>query len=81
MCAKIKVIVNDLKKTQGKEITFTNALATDPKSAKDIKNSKLKGHGIVARDKKGKLVEIVNGHRYGKKEVVAVVTKLLPQRK
>lgn len=81
MCAKIKVIVNDLKKAQGKEITFTNALTSQPKSVEDIKKSKLKGHGIVARDKEGKLVEIVNGHSYGKKEVEAVVAKLLPNKK
>ena len=80
MCAKIKVIVNDLKKTQGKEIAFANVLASDPKGAKDIQKSKLKGHGIVARDQKGKLVQTVNGHRYGKKEIEAVVAKLLPKK-
>ncbi|MEN8693265.1 MAG: hypothetical protein ACN4GG_07935 [Akkermansiaceae bacterium] len=81
MCAKIKVIVNDLKKTQGTDITFANILTSDSKGAKDIKKSKLKGHGIVARDRKGKLIQIVNGHSYGKKEVDAVVAQLLLKKK
>ena len=40
--------------------------------------AKLKGHGIIANNKDGKLVQIVNGHAYGKKEVEAVVAKLAP---
>lgn len=80
MCAKIKVIVNDLKKTQGKEIAFKNALTTAKGSVQDIKKAKLKGHGIVARDQKGKLVQIVNGHSYGKKEIDAVIAKLAPKK-
>ena len=76
MCAKIKVIVNDLKKTQGKEIAFNNVLTSAKGSAKDIKDAKLKGHGVVARDKKGKLVTIFNGHSYGKKEIKAVIAIL-----
>ena len=77
MCAKIKVIVNDLKKTKGQEVTFNNVLVGSGKSKEEIKKAKLKGHGIIANDKKGKLVETVDGHTYGKKEVEAVVTKLL----
>ena len=81
MCAKIKVIVNDLKKTQGKDITFKNTLATAEESAEEIQKSKLKGHGIIAKDKDGKLIQIVSGHSYGKKEVEAVVAKLLEKKK
>ncbi len=77
MCAKIKVIVNDLKKTQGEEITFRNVLASTKGSPEEIKKAKLKGHGIIAKDKDGKLVQIISGHSFGKKEVEAVVTKLL----
>jgi len=77
MCNKIKVIVNDLKKTKGQKITFSNVTVNSEKSAEEIKKAKLKGHGIIAKDKNGKLVQIVNGHKYGKKEVEAVVAKLL----
>ncbi|MDB4436235.1 hypothetical protein N9139_02045 [Akkermansiaceae bacterium] len=80
MCAKIKVIVNDLKKTQGKEIAFDNVLTTANGSDEDIKKAKLKGHGVVARDKKGKLVQTINGHSYGKKEIEAVIAKLQPKK-
>ncbi|MDA7610686.1 hypothetical protein N9889_01635 [bacterium] len=81
MCKKIKVIVNDLKETQGEEITFKNILTSEKGSAEEIKKAKLKGHGIIAKDKSGKLVQIVSGHSYGKKEVDAVVAKLLEKKK
>lgn len=77
MCNKIKVIVNDLKKTKGQKITFNNVVVGAGNSSAAIKKAKLKGHGIIANDKNGKLIQIVNGHRYGKKEVDAVVAKLL----
>ena len=77
MCAKIKVIVNDLKKTHGEKVTFSNVLVGSGSSAEEIKKAKLKGHGLVASDKDGKLVEKIDGHSYGKKEVEAVVAKLL----
>jgi len=77
MCAKIKVIVNDLEKTKGEEVTFANVLVGSGNSDEEIKKANLKGHGIIANDKDGKLVEIINGHSYGRKEVEAVVSKLL----
>jgi len=79
MCAKIKVIVNDLKKTKGDKVKFQNVLVGSGKSAEEIKKAKLKGHGIIAKDKNGKLVQTIDGHRFGKKEVEAVVAKLLPK--
>ncbi|MFK7911173.1 MAG: hypothetical protein AB8F34_11335 [Akkermansiaceae bacterium] len=69
--------MNDLKKTKGEKIVFKNIVVGAGNSDAVIKKAKLKGHGIIANDKKGKLVQIVNGHSYGKKEVEAVVTKLL----
>lgn len=80
LCAKISVIVNDLKKTKGKEITFKNVLVGTGKSKEEIKKAKLKGHGIIAKDKSGKLVDTIEGHTYGKKEVDAVVAKLLAKK-
>ncbi|MEN8866006.1 MAG: hypothetical protein ABF380_06485 [Akkermansiaceae bacterium] len=80
MCAKIKVIVNDLKKTKGKEVSFANVLVGTGKSKEEIKRAKLKGHGLVGNDKDGKLVKSIEGHAYGKKEVEAVVQKLLAKK-
>lgn len=76
MCHKIKVIVNDLKKTQGTEVTFKNMLVSE-ENAEEIKKAKLKGHGIIAKDKEGNLVEILSGHNYDEKKVKAIVSKLL----
>ena len=72
--------MNDLKKTKGKEITFKNVLVGTGKSKEEIKKAKLKGRGIIAKDKSGKLVDTIEGHTYGKKEVDAVVAKLLAQK-
>jgi hypothetical protein len=80
MCGKIKVIVNDLKKTKGDKIEFSNVLVNTAKSKEEIKKAKLKGHGLVGNDKNGKLVQSIEGHSYGKKEVDAVVQKLLAQK-
>ena len=72
--------MNDLKKTKGKEITFKNVLVGTGKSKEEIKKAKLKGHGIIAKAKSGKLVDTIEGHTYGKKEVDAVVAKLLAKK-
>ena len=72
--------MNDLKKTKGKEITFKNILVGTGKSKEEIRKAKLKGHGIIAKDKDGKLVDTISGHSYGKKEVEAVVAKLLAKK-
>lgn len=76
MCNKIKVIVNDLQKVHGAEVTFQNTVVSG-KTKKEIKKAKLKGHGIIAKDKEGKLVQILSGHSYDKKAVQAIVDKLL----
>ena len=72
--------MNDLKKTKGNEITFKNVLVGTGKSKEEIKKAKLKGHGIIDKDKSGKLVDTIEGHTYGKKEVDAVVAKLLAKK-
>jgi len=77
MCAKIKVIVNDLKKTHGEKVVFENVLVGSGTSAKEIKKAKLKGHGVIANDQEGKLVQKIDGHSYGKEKVEALVAKLI----
>ncbi|MFT5632955.1 MAG: hypothetical protein ACI9SQ_000662 [Rubritalea sp.] len=76
MCNKIKVIVNDLKKAQGTEVAFANIVVSE-ETKEEIKKAKLKGHGIIAKDKDGKLVQILSGHSYDDKAVKAIVAKLL----
>ena len=77
MCNKIKVIVDDLKKTHGDKITFTSVTMNSPASTKAVADAKLKSHGIVAKDASGKVVKTVEGHSYGKDKIEKVVTVLL----
>jgi hypothetical protein len=81
LCAKITVIVNDLKKTDGSKIDFKAIKVGDGNSAEEIKKAKLASHGIVAKDKNGKLVTKVDGHTYGKDKVQEVVDLLLGTKK
>ena len=78
MCDKIKVIVNDLKKAQGTEVKFENIVVSE-ETKEEIEKAKLDGHGIIAKNKDGKLVQILSGHSYDKKAVKAIVTKLLAE--
>jgi len=78
MCAKITVIVNDLKKTHGETIDFTTAKVGDGNSVAELEKAKVKGHGIIAKDKNGSLVTKVDGHSYGKDKVEEVIAMLLP---
>lgn len=70
--------MNDLKKAQGTEVTFENIVVSE-ETTEEIEKAKLEGHGIIAKDKEGKLVQILNGHGYDKKAVKAIVTKLLAE--
>lgn len=72
------VIVNDQKKKHGKEIDIKAVKVGDGNSAQEIKDAKLKSHGIIAKDKDGKLVTTVEGHSYGKAKVEEVIGQLKP---
>ena len=72
LCAKISVIVNDLKKKDSSKIAFKTVKVGDGDSTKEIKAAKLASHGIIARDKYGKLVTKVDGHAFGKEKVEEV---------
>jgi len=80
LCSKITVIVNDQKKKHGEKVAISAVKVGAGKSREDIKDAKLATHGIVARDKDGKLVAAVEGHNYGEAKVVEVVNKLLPRK-
>ena len=76
LCAKITVIVNDLKKEYGDKITIETVKVGTGNSAEEIKKAGLKVHGIVGKDASGKIVETVDGHMYGKRKVKGVMVKL-----
>lgn len=76
LCGKITVIVNDLKKKHGEKIDLVTMKVGAGNSAEEIKKAKLKTHGIIAKDKSGKVVVTVDGHNYGKDKVLEVIAKL-----
>lgn len=71
--------MNDLKKKDSSKIAFKTVKVGEGDSAKEIKAAKLKSHGIIAKDKDGKLVTKVDGHTYGKEKVEEVIQKLLKE--
>ncbi len=78
MCAKVTVIVNDLKEEHADKVTIETVKVGAGDSKKEIEAAGLKVHGIVARDAKGEIVTTVEGHSYGKdkvEEVIALLTK------
>ena len=81
LCAKISVIVNDLKKKDSSKIAFKTVKVGDGDSTNEIKAAKLASHGIIAKDKHGKLVTKVDGHAFGKEKVEEVIQKLLKESK
>jgi hypothetical protein len=45
-------------------------------SKKEIKDSDLELHGIIAKDAAGKIVTTVEGHSYGKEKIEEVIAQL-----
>ena len=72
--------MNDKKTQYGTEINFENVKVGDGDSAKEIKDAKLKSHGLIAKDKDGKVVSTIDGHVFGDTEVQAVIDQLLPKK-
>jgi hypothetical protein len=75
MCAKISVIVNELKKDYKDKVTF-NLVKVDAETKKEMLKSKLKSHGIVGKNKKGEIVMIVEGHKFKKPKILEVIKKI-----
>ena len=71
------VIVNAQQEKFGKKINIATIKVGDGDSKEEIKNAKLKGHGIIAKDADGKLVTTVDGHNYGEEKVQEVIKELL----
>lgn len=69
--------MNDQKKKYSSKININAVKVGDGDSAAEIKKAKLASHGIVAKDKAGKMVAKVDGHSYGKEKVAEVIGKIL----
>ena len=76
LCSKITVIVNDLKKDYGKKLNIKTIAVSAKGSKEAIKAAKLTNHGIVGKDKNGKIITTVDGHKYKKDKVLEAMKKL-----
>ena len=72
-------IVNGQKAKHGDKIEIRTVKVGEGDSAKEIAAAKLASHGIVAKDKAGKLLTKVDGHNYGEEKVAEVVAALLKE--
>ena len=78
MCAKVTVIVNGLKEEHADQVIIEAVKLGVGDSKKEVDESDLKVHGIIAKDAKCEIVTTVEGHSYGKEkveEVIALLTK------
>lgn len=73
--------MNDQKKKYASKINIHTVKVGAGNSAEEIKKAQLATHGIVAKDKAGKLVAKVDGHNYGKEKVAEVIGKILTTKK
>ena len=71
--------MNDQKKKDSSKIDFKTVRVGDGDSAKEIKDANLASHGIIAKDKDGKVVTKVDGHSYGQSKVDEVIKQLLAE--
>lgn len=76
MCAKVTVIVNDLKEEHSDTIDIKAVKVGAGDSKKEIENSDIKVHGIIAKNDAGEIVTTVEGHSYGKEKVEEVIAQL-----
>lgn len=76
MCAKVTVIVNDLKEKHGDDIEIQAVKIGEGDSQKEIEQSDLEVHGIIAKNAEGEIVTTVEGHSYGKEKVEEVIATL-----
>jgi len=72
--------VNDQKKKNAAKLDIKAVRVGDGDSAKEIKDAQLASHGIIAKDKDGKLLTKVDGHTYGLAKVEEVIKLLLAEK-
>ena len=80
MCAKITAIVNGIKKDYKDKVDI-KTIKVDENTKKTLTKEGLKAHGIVGKDKSGKIVSTVEGHNYKKDKVMEVIKKVLGEQK
>lgn len=73
--------MNDRKKKDSSKIAFKTVKVGEGDSVKEIEAAKLASHGIIAKDKDGKLLQKVDGHTYGEEKVDEVIDVLLGKKK
>ncbi|MEX2577813.1 MAG: hypothetical protein WD342_02050 [Verrucomicrobiales bacterium] len=76
MCAKVTAIVDGLKEEHGDDIEIETVKVGEGDSNKEIEESDLKVHGIVAKNAEGEIITTVEGHSYGKEKVEEVIAAL-----
>ena len=69
--------MNDQKEKFGEKIEIKTLDARAPGSEEELGEAEFAaGHGIIARDKTGKVIK-VDGHSYGKEKVDEVIAEIL----
>tara|TARA_R110000850_G_C9897314_1_gene459505 strand:- start:772 stop:1014 length:243 start_codon:yes stop_codon:yes gene_type:complete len=76
MCAKVTVIVNGLKDEHADTVDIKAVKVGVGDSKKEIEESDLEVHGIIAKSAEGEIVTTVEGHSYGKDKVEEVIATL-----
>ena len=76
MCAKVTVIVNGLKDEHADTVVIEAVKVGAGDSKKEIAESDIKVHGIIAKNAGGEIVTTVEGHDYGKEKVEEVIAML-----
>jgi hypothetical protein len=73
--------VNDEKKKHISKININAIKVGEGNSSDELKKAKISSHGIIAKDKKGKILTTVEGHNYGKEKVKEVISLILNKKK
>lgn len=76
MCDKVTAIVDGLKDEHADSLVIETVKVGDGDSRKEIEESDLKVHGIIAKNAAGEIVTTVEGHSYGKDKVEEVIATL-----
>ena len=77
MCAKVTVIVNGLKAEHADTIDIEAVKIGVGDSKKEVEESDLEVHGIIAKNAAGEIITTVEGHSYGKEKVEEVIALLV----
>tara|TARA_B100000927_G_C16339057_1_gene418519 strand:+ start:450 stop:692 length:243 start_codon:yes stop_codon:yes gene_type:complete len=76
MCDKVTAIVDGLKAEHADTIEIETVKVGEGDSQKEIEESDLKVHGIIAKNPAGEIVTTLEGHSYGKDKVEEIIALL-----